>query len=685
MRRLPQHTSTARWAAGWCLAIYIWISPASAEAAAATVIADRSNSTIAYAADELARFLQEASAMEVLRSGANAKDGQWVFRLDLDASMPPEEWSISSLPSGDQTVVRLTGRNPSTVLHAVYTLLEKLGICFDTTGPILPEKLDFDSLAGWATHVKPDVALRGVRQHLNFPMDISSYPLAEAKEYVRNLARLRMNFIVFHSYTGQFYSCPELKLRAGEYFYGQRHNIPAEDLFRENLRNRRVFCPPEVEAIYDRPEEKSLAAIDWLSELMREAKKCGFTLQFSFEPPGKNTEEGLAACRAILGSYPQIDILEIITPENGGHTAETLKRNLEIASCLQRKLGTHCPPLVLGVYETGPGFKEGLNYLRDRSPVDVGWSFLPAHGGRAVVDALQIAEFTSADWRRSVIYSWIEFDGLMFLQQNSVRGTQELLQLAKASLVGKTVPAVAFNHWRNAENRTSLRFASLACLDASLDPSTFYEGYARSLGIGSPESYRRLMDDLDDVDTFCRDHLFTIGFSFAACWTTPKGLAWTRTWKKEDLLEAIRRISAIRPLVAKCLVSTADRRGRHYLRFLDNRLRAGILHLRAIAPLLDLQTICDDEHPEALGIEEQKIARDKCDAAMAFAKEYMQVLAEEIDDRGGEGTLISYYHTVPAYIEHIRKLFLKECPQSAQPQPTSRPPAPGESSNPDQP
>jgi len=35
---------------------------------------------------------------------------------------------------------------------------------------------------------------------------ISSYPVEEACEYIRNLARMRMNYITFHSYPGQWYS-----------------------------------------------------------------------------------------------------------------------------------------------------------------------------------------------------------------------------------------------------------------------------------------------------------------------------------------------------------------------------------------------------------------------------------------------------------------------------------------------
>jgi len=226
------------------------------------------------------------------------------------------------------------------------------------------------------------VTLRGIRQHINFPMDISSYPLAEAKEYIRNLARLRMNLVIFHSYKGQCYECPPLRIQAGDCFYGQKHQLPATPLFQDHVRNRSIFCIPELEAIYERKAERSQATVDWLREVMRQAKTCGLTIQFLFEPPGDKIEDGVAACQAILASYPHINNLELFTPENYGTPQQTLARSLAIADSLKTVTGAKCPRLIVGVYETGSALQEVLNYLRQHSPPDIPWSFLPAHGAR---------------------------------------------------------------------------------------------------------------------------------------------------------------------------------------------------------------------------------------------------------------------------------------------------------------
>lgn len=78
------------------------------------------------------------------------------------------------------------------------TTLAEASYQFEITGPIAPKILH--PIAKGKRVITPAVKLRGIRQHINFPMDISSYPIEEAKEYIRNLTRLRFNYIVFHSY-----------------------------------------------------------------------------------------------------------------------------------------------------------------------------------------------------------------------------------------------------------------------------------------------------------------------------------------------------------------------------------------------------------------------------------------------------------------------------------------------------
>ena len=117
-----------------------------------------------------------------------------------------------------------------------------------------------------------------------------------------------------------------------------------------------------------------------------------------------------------------------------------------------------------------------------------------------------------------------------------------------------------------------------------------------------------------------------------------------------------------------------------YRSIVNNRLQCTTIHLKVVGQLLDLHNICDDAHPDYLGVSERKLVEQHCLVALSLADQYMTLHAEDIEDRGCEGTLISYYHTISAYVKHIQKVFLGGNMKEVQPSSTSKPPAPGESS-----
>ena len=134
-----------------------------------------------YAKEELHRFAPgEASNFE--------------FR---EAPALPE-FSFAIARVGNHIV--LEGHGEAELLQATYTALEEMGCRFEVTGPVVPDRLNPAGIPASRAVYTPAIQRRGVRQHINFNMDVSGYPIGEAKEYIRNLARLRYNHITFHSY-----------------------------------------------------------------------------------------------------------------------------------------------------------------------------------------------------------------------------------------------------------------------------------------------------------------------------------------------------------------------------------------------------------------------------------------------------------------------------------------------------
>lgn len=149
-------------------------------------------------------------------------------------------------------------------------------------------------------------------------MDISSYSLKEAKEYIRNLARMRMNAITFHSYNGQWhpYRKDGQRVAAGHFFYGQRHSLPSRPETAAAIQNRRAFCIPEAEAVLDEPDKREQFAVYWLNEVMNTAKEVGMKVTLSMEcQESTPLEAEKEVVTEALRLYPQIDVIELITPE----------------------------------------------------------------------------------------------------------------------------------------------------------------------------------------------------------------------------------------------------------------------------------------------------------------------------------------------------------------------------------
>ena len=155
----------------------------------AVVLADRADPILAYAVDELCGFLRKTTSMDVRQQESESHSRCWLFRLAVDASFRPTEFGVTcDRPSGGRLTVPLAGHDATAVLHAVYTLLERAGICFDITGPILPAQLALDRLPGWSCQVRPDVQWRGMCQYLNFPMDTLVPERQSSRRRVRRVA-----------------------------------------------------------------------------------------------------------------------------------------------------------------------------------------------------------------------------------------------------------------------------------------------------------------------------------------------------------------------------------------------------------------------------------------------------------------------------------------------------------------
>ena len=661
-----------------------------------TVSIHQSSTCTAYAASELKKFLLEFTNHDV----TDTVSADRTITLTVDAAMEPHHYSLFG--DGRQLVIR--GGNASSVLCGVYEALAAAGILFEANGYCVPHTFDLDALFSQHRDVKPKFRLRGIRQHINFTMDISSYPLPMAKEYIRNLARMRYNALTFHTYPGQWHASDPAKEDdcAGHFFYGQDHPVPTDDLLTASrIRNRKYYCIPEIEEQYEDKYARSDYAKYWLNEVMKTVKECGMTLTLSLEIISHNEEANIRMLHEVCRTYPLIDTLELISEECGGFREEPGVTYDNVKAFVSEQLGAdildadgnlpglpeflphQLPSSAVGVkrllrmlelrdkwlsdLDKKPALRGGLYLtcadtlrvlrpiLRKKLPDGMTMSLLSAHGALAVADNIERTGTVSSDWQNTMFYSWAEFDGNMYVQQMSTDGIEKLANMPDTD----SSYGFCINHWRTAENSLAISYAAEAAITA-MPADTFYRRHAAMIGIGDADGFATACRRLAALDTYNRDNLFNIGFCAIVCWLNwhrRNGVMQPRRFPTEYLGHAVAEYSALIDLW-RALLPTADKKeGVAFLRLLSNRCQTSILHIRALMKLDELDTVYDYDNPAPLNAEQAA----KIDAILTEAKnltsQYMHLYGEILPDRGGEGQLVSYAVTTPVFIDAVAANF----------------------------
>ena len=309
-----------------CIILLCLAAPVVRAAGVKTTCSGCEPGELAFARSEIDAFFAPAIAGTEL-------EGNCRIRLECDPSIDDGSFGYRS---EDGRRITVYGGDPISVTNGLHTLLERMGFLFDITGVTRPERADLAALDHADVRIRPNVRWRGIRQHVNFPMDISSYPIDQAKRYLENLVRMRFNKFVVHSYIFMWHEEPvsqDSTNYAGSFFYGHRHDFSDSPFLKSvNRENRSIFCIPDIEPCYDDVPERSKRAVAWMGELLDYAKSLGLYVQFSYEPRHSTVERAVRLGQIIARTYPRIDALELMTEETGGwgpsYTAEEVRAKL---------------------------------------------------------------------------------------------------------------------------------------------------------------------------------------------------------------------------------------------------------------------------------------------------------------------------------------------------------------------
>lgn len=638
------------------------------------------DSTAAFTTRELVRLVAGAKEHE-------GKRGATTFLLKRDTTL--RNGAFSCRAKGANRFI-LAGADATAMSHAAYTLLERMGYRFDITETLRPTRynLEGDSLS---FSVTPATRYRGIRQHVNFPMDISSYRIEEAEAYVDNLLRLRFNKLTVHSYPGFWHVQPQgdTLLRAGNFFYDSPHRLTGSDILRRHVRdNEALFCIPEMEKLYFDLPEKSGRTIAWMRRLLQHAKERGMYLQFSIEPRLMGDKELDGVVRSIVKDYPMLDAIELMTEETGGWgpgctradvekvlredfgnealadpvvTAAIRDRQADLAYLFKqeaeniraiRRLSRD--PLLkgkelkLGIYCTTFQAPAAYRLARLRAP-ELKVCIMPSHGSRGTNRALRGVVKTKADLAQTEIYNWIEFDGVMYLQQNAIEGIGGVAGYADTLAAADPVPSVCFNHWRTCENRFTARYAAEVAMGEAADPAAFYRRLAADIGIADAPGFAEAMLRLGDADTHITSRLGNAGFPWTGGWRGYGQFGGVNLEAVEQALKEYRALSAAFAAVKG--KGTATPEARRAVELLENRTEASALYLEALRTGAGIRRFDSRKMDE----KQRRECAEICNKALEQFDIFLEKYAALLPDRGSEGTLVSVWNAPVYGLKRVRQ------------------------------
>lgn len=104
---------------------------------------------------------------------------------------------LKSVKLGDRPALLVGGGSPVATLWAVYELDHQFGVRALLHGDVLPEKPPAFTLDGFSVTLEPRIPLRGFQLLDDSPIGFGGWGLDDQKQFLRQLAKLKFNRIIF--------------------------------------------------------------------------------------------------------------------------------------------------------------------------------------------------------------------------------------------------------------------------------------------------------------------------------------------------------------------------------------------------------------------------------------------------------------------------------------------------------
>ena len=252
----------------------------------------------------------------------------WPFGLDEPSS---EGYILHTISDGGRKLIVIAAPSPVGVQNGVYGLLERLGFGFYLGGDTLPAKLpSFTGVVSEGIHVSqsPAFSVRGSLPWYNFFNSPTAWELPDHKAFVDQLAKMRCNFVGFHTYDAEPFAAYEYggAIVGGEPLantskatWGTHPMATSDFLAGTGQFFARDYFGAASSHMNSRVQSIA-AAKDVLRQSLRYAKDRGMQVCLGFELRGDPFDPGIQArfearLKSVLHDYPMLDYVWLWEPE----------------------------------------------------------------------------------------------------------------------------------------------------------------------------------------------------------------------------------------------------------------------------------------------------------------------------------------------------------------------------------
>jgi len=681
-------------------------------------------------AQELAWYLQQLYQTEVVciaDADARTVGSQAVIAIGSAADALARPIDLKNLERDilirqvdHRTEVLLRGGCPLATRGAVFRFLEHCGILFGPLEDFLP---DLQAHPRWRPVSIRERAARpifGPHYWINFPMDPSAFTRNQWLRMVKGWSRMGATTMGYHFY--QNFPWYDVDMRgfkdqSGYFFYGHRHPMPDEPELNYAVHNKKYFVSPDIESFAEDIPRAHAWAQETVRRSMALAHKLGMKNSVTFEPFGydiphayklkmKEWNNGKAvevsdrlhplmqeyvvsAIKSILTTYPDIDILKLVSGEGAkypgtdeqkrqkilklvnGDLKDAQGREIELprgnALAILTDALTSCELSYMAVktarkqglisdhVQIAIGCYPGSNFkvhpalfaligkvVDDR---DIKIHFLPAHGMGRSADALDLVKKGTFDDRLLEISGWTEMDGWMYVPQSCLNEIQHM----NRSIAALPADALYAIQWRVASTTFDNAYFCRSQWDSSLTPKTFWKSLLPLFG-------ERVADLMKQATAKLEEHKSVqFGFCYYGCW---RPISPTERNGKTDLpfgapdnpankIEIYNKIARIFGQAADAAVS---RDGMRLADYFANKSECAAIHCdywRLACQASQAANEAFKENTDKIAIEKLLIPYGQ--RMQKVSENYLKHYQKVMFDRTDEGMLSSYYNTATRY------------------------------------